>query len=79
MRHPQIQNPVINHLENEAKSLLQWLQNNAFKVNPEKSNLLLNNTYAFIDGHEIKNSNVVILLRISIDNELKFTEHVSKL
>ena len=69
---------VRNHLENEAKSLLQWLQNNAFKANPDKSNLLLNSTDnslpAFIDGHEIKNSNVVKLLGISIDNALKWTE-----
>ena len=74
---------VINHLENEVKSLLQWLQNNAFKANPDKSNLLLNSTdnslSDFIDGQEIKNSNVVKLLGISIDNELKFTAHVSKL
>ena len=31
------------------------------------------------DGHKIKNSNVVKLLGISIDYELKFTKHVSKL
>ena len=73
---------VISHLENEAKLLLQWLQNNAFKANPDKSHLLLNSIddiSAFIGGHEIKNSNVVKLLGISIDNELKFNEHVSKL
>ena len=64
MLHPHIES-VINHLENEAKSLLQWLQNNAFKANHDKSNLLLNITNnslsAFIDGHKIKNSNVVKL------------------
>ena len=74
---------VINHLENEAKSLLQWLQNNAFKANPDKSHLLLNSTdtslSAVIDGHVINNNNLVKLLGISIDNELKFNEHVSKL
>ena len=74
---------VINHLENEAKSLLQWLQNNAFKANPDKSHLLLNSTdtslSAVIDGHVINNKNLVKLLGISIDNELKFNEHVSKL
>ena len=71
---------VINHLENEVKSLLQWLQN---KANPDKSHLLLNSTdtslSAVIDGHVINNKNLVKLLGISIDNELKFNEHVSKL
>ena len=74
---------VINHLKNEAKSLLQWLQNNAFKANLDKSHLLLNSTdtslSAVIDGHVINNKNLVKLLGISIDNELKFNEHVSKL
>ena len=73
---------VINHLEKEAKLLLQWLQNNAFKANPDKSQLLLNSTdnvSTFIGGHKISNSKIVKLLGISIDNELKFNEHVSKL
>ena len=72
---------VINHLENEAKSLLQWLQNNAFKANPDKSHLLLNSTdtsLSAVDGHVINNTNLVKLLGISIDNELKFNKHVSK-
>ena len=38
-----------------------------------------NSLSAFIDGHEINNSNLVKLLGISTDNELQFTEHVSKL
>ena len=74
---------VINHLENETKSLLQWLQNNAFKANPDKSHLLLNSMdtslSAVIDDHVINNKNLVNLLGISIDNELKFNEHVFKL
>ena len=37
-------NSVTNHLENEVKSLLQWLKNNAIKANPDKLNLLLNST-----------------------------------
>ena len=74
---------VINHLEDEGKSLLQWLQCNAFKANPDKSHLLLNSPdndlAAIIGGHSIKNSNNVKLLGITIGNELKFNLHVSKL
>ena len=47
---------VINRLENEAKSLLQWLKNIAFKATHDKSNLLLNSTdtslSAIVDAHE---------------------------
>ena len=50
---------------------------------PDKSNLLLNSTdnslSDFIDDTEINNSNLIELLGILIDNELKFTEHFSKL
>ena len=74
---------VITQLENEAKSLLQWLKENAFLANPDKSHLLLNSTdtdlSTFVGGHEINNSRHVKLLGISIDNELNFNEHVHKL
>ena len=74
---------VITQLENEAKSLLQWLKENAFIANPDKSHLLLNSTdtnlSTFVGGHKINNSQHVKLLGISIDNELNFNEHVHKL
>ena len=60
-----------------------FIQCNAFKVNPDKSHLLLNspdnNLSAIIGSHTINNSNNVKLLGITIDNELKFNVHVSKL
>ena len=74
---------VINQLENDAQLLLQWMDNNAFKANPDKSYLLLNSKdndlMVVINGHKIYNSEYVKLLGITIDNELKFNTHVSKL
>ena len=74
---------VITQLENDAQLLLQWMANNAFKANPDKSYLLLNSRdndlLVEIDGHEIFNSEHVKLLGITIDNELKFNKHVSNL
>ena len=72
---------VINKLENDSKTLFQLI--NFLKAIPEKSHLLLNNTdtslFALIDSHIINNSEQVKLLGITIDNELTFDEHVSKL
>ena len=74
---------VITQLENDAQLLLQWMANNAFKANPDKSYLLLNSRdndlLVVIDEHEIFNSEHVKLLGITIDNELKFNKHVSNL
>ena len=57
---------VITQLENDAQLLLQWMANNAFKENPDKSYLLLNSRdndlLVVIDGHEIFNSEHVKLL-----------------
>ena len=74
---------VIKTLEGETKALLNWLNSNYFKANPDKSSLLLSsanvNLRAVIDGHEIFNSEHVNLLGITLDNGLKLNDHVSKL
>ena len=74
---------VISTLEEETNKLLQWLNLNYFKANPDKSHLLLSNDdtnlKALINGHEIDNSEHVKLLGVTLDNKLSFDEHVSKL
>ena len=73
---------VKTQLEYDAELLLQWMANNAFKTNPDKSYLLLNNMdnalSVNINGYEIFNNEHVKLLGITIDNQLKFNKHVSK-
>ena len=53
------------------------------KANPDKSHLILSKGgqryFATIDGHEIQNSQHVKLLGITIDSELKFNMHLSKI
>ena len=74
---------VKSNLESDAELLLQWMANNAFKANPDKSYLLLNNMdnnlSVNINGYEIFNNDHVKLLGITIDNKLKFNKHVSNL
>ena len=74
---------VIKQIEHNSNFLFQWLANNVVKANPHKSHLLLSskqyNLHALINNHIITNSVNETLLGITIDNELNFTEHVSKL
>ena len=74
---------VIKIIEHDSAVLFQWPENNVVKANPDKSHLLLNSKktdlYALINNFKITNSKSEILLRITFDNELKFTEHVSNL
>ena len=74
---------VIKIIEHDSAVLFQWLENNVVKVNPDKSHLLLSSKktdlYALINNFKITNSKSEILLGITFDNELKFTEHVSNL
>ena len=74
---------VIKLLEHDSDILFQWLANNVVKANPEKSHLILsckqNDLYALINNYEIKNSANGILLGITFNNELNFSEHASNL
>ena len=61
---------VIKKLEEDSKSLLNWVGNNALKANPGKFHLLLNCTdetiYIEVDNHQIFNSPHEKLLGIYI-------------
>ena len=74
---------VITKLENEAHILLIWLKNNYFKANPDKFHLLLNvtdpNLSVHIDGFNVQNTQEAKLLGVTINGDLSFENHVSKL
>ena len=74
---------VIETLENDSLCLFQWFNNNAIKINPEKSHLILSNPNteisALINEKHISNENNVKLLGVIIDNRLTYTKHVSNL
>ena len=74
---------VISTLEEDSGILLNWVANNALKANPDKFHLLLSqpddNISVNIDGFQINNSKSEKLLGITIDNKLRFNEHVSGL
>ena len=70
-------------LENEASILLHWIENNGFKSNPDKFNLILSDANATdkiqLAGVDIYNSETAKLLGIKIDSKLKFGDHVTDL
>ena len=74
---------VILQLEEDSETLINWLCNNCLKANPDKFHLITNcsnpNISVNVDGYEITNSSQEKLLGITIDNKLRFDEHVSKL
>ena len=75
---------VIKTLENDATILIKWFDDNYLKMNEDKCHLLLTThkdeyTSATIGSETIINSQSVKLLGITIDNSLKFNEHVSGL
>ena len=74
---------VISQMEANSRILFEWLRNNCLKANPDKSHLILSkvdqSNFATTDGHEIQNSQRVKLLGITIDSELKFDMHLSKI
>ena len=74
---------VITKLENDSRTLIEWVSNNALKANPDKFHLLLNsddkNISINVENCQIFNSQNEKLLGIVIDNDLKFDEHVTRL
>ena len=71
---------VIRTLENDSVRLLKWFSNNQMKANKDKWHLLLSNKEKVtmkIGETEIKSSNCEKLLRIKIDNNLAFNEHLN--
>ena len=74
---------LLNSLVNDTSILIKWFNDNYFKMNKEKCNLLItnhdDNISVIIDGQTIHNSKSVKLLGVCIDNKLNFNEHVSNI
>ena len=76
-------NDLIESLVNDTSTLIEWFNNNYFKMNADKCHLLITNheddVSVVIDGEIIKGEKSVKLLGINIDNKLDFNYHVSNL
>ena len=74
---------VISQLEKDSKLLLNWVHENALKANLDKFHLATSiysdNIYMHVDKYIIKNSSHEKLLGVTIDNEMSFEKHVTKL
>ena len=74
---------VISQLEQESRTLLNWIRNNGLKANPDKFHLLLSDPSeelsTKVDNLDIKNSKCQKLLGIEIDNKLTFTDHITSI
>ena len=71
---------LLNILENNVEILRNWFENNFFKLNADKCNLLISNhdeaASVIINTEIIEGNKSVKLLGIKID-EVKFKEHVT--
>ena len=67
---------VITKLEEDSQSLIEWVNNNALRANPDKFHLLLSssdeNISINVDQYQIYNSQHEKLLGITIDNSMKY-------
>ena len=73
---------LLETLEVETNTLLDWFRNNEMKPNEDKCHLLLinqENISVNVGKENISCSSSVDLLGIKIDDKLNFNEHVSKL
>ena len=74
---------LIKSLENDSFILIKWFYDNYLMMNADKSHLLVtkldDNVFIKVDREIIEGSKTVKLLGITIDNQLDFTEHVSKI
>ena len=78
---------LIDVLEGEANTSLEWLKNNDMIANPEKFHALLirkdqsdiSGVNISIQGKSIKSEDSVKLLGIKLDNKLNFDSHISDL
>ena len=74
---------LIDSLENDTLTLVNWFNDNYFKMNPDKCHLLVTNhdenVFANIDGESYKGCKSVKLLGIYINNKLNFDDHVSEI
>ena len=73
---------VIAALETSSAILFKWFNNIFLKANNVKSHLLISckePSSAIIEGSCIKSSQKELLLGVTIDNELKFDDHINYL
>ena len=73
---------VINTLKASSLPLFTWFNSNFMKPNSHKSHILLTcsePSTALIDGSSSESNTKEILLRITIDRDRKFDEHVNNL
>ena len=73
---------LLKVLESETSIILDWFRKNEMKSNDEKCKLIVANTDNIslnVGSDLIQSHNTVELLGIKIDNELKFTDHVTNL
>ena len=75
-------NDLLNTLENETCIVIEWLRNNEMKPNNDKCHLIVCNHDQLsvrLDKEKIESTDSVELLGVVIDNNLNFTDHVSRL
>ena len=75
---------VLLKLENNVETAINWFANNHMKMNPDKCHLLVAGhrwemVWANISDVKIWEKNKVKLLGVTIDNELKFDDHLYEL
>ena len=74
---------LLNSLEKDSSTLIKWFSDNYFQPNADKCHLLISkhnkNIFINVDEEVIECSSSVKLLGVTIDNNLKFVEHVTKL
>ena len=67
-------NAVIENLENDTSTLIEWFNGNYFKINADKCHLLITNhdddVSIAIEGETIKGEKSVKLLGINIDDKM---------
>ena len=75
-------NDLLNTLENETCIVIDWLRNNEMKPNNDKCHLIVCNhdhLSVRLGKEKIESTDSVELLGVVIDNNLNFTDHVSRL
>ena len=73
---------VVTKLENHSDIVIKWFEDNYMKMNSDKCHLFISghkfeHLWAKIGDDKIWETGTVKLLSITIDNELKFDEHLS--
>ena len=74
---------LLNTLEDDTDTLIQWFSDNYLKLNADKCHLLISNNSKDIcinvEDEVIECENSVKLLGVTIDNKLTFKDHVSNI